>query len=226
MRTYNPLSMIHAVRTGDVETVKDAIANNFNLEDGDLPDHSLLSLAAYSGNARMTQVLCDAGMDPNAENGKGQTPLHQTSNVETLKTLLRAGADPAHADHEGNTALHHVVRLTFDSAPTAVNVLLDHGAPIDAPNKQGETPLASAALHGSSTAAKRLMDRGADPHTAMACPAWADQCRIGQAVDDAMTLVEVRPIEQEKVALRQAAAEALRDQPKQAQPAARVRMRM
>ena len=44
-----------------------------------------------------------------------------------------------------------------------MNLLLDHHAYIDAPSPNGTTPLMMAAMYGSPSAVKLLLEAGADP---------------------------------------------------------------
>src|SRR4051812_10815856 len=39
--------------------------------------------------------------------------------------------------------------------------LIEYGADVDLPNREGETPLMSACLHGQSSIIEQLLDRGA-----------------------------------------------------------------
>ncbi len=56
-----------------------------------------------------------------------------------VEALLRLGADPKGATKDGDTALHLAAGLSLDSV---IPLLVEHGAPLDAKNKRGQTPLA------------------------------------------------------------------------------------
>eukprot|EP00300_Choanocystis_sp_HF-7_P016540 c19437_g1_i7.p1 GENE.c19437_g1_i7~~c19437_g1_i7.p1 ORF type:complete len:117 (+),score=22.58 c19437_g1_i7:173-523(+) len=57
----------------------------------------------------------------------------------------------------GNTLLH------FCSSPIAIRVLVAHGAHVNLPNHDGDSPLMTAAYLGNLDAVNLLLKRGADP---------------------------------------------------------------
>ena len=59
--------------------------------------------------------------------------------LDAVLAALEAGADVNAVDETGNTALHHVVDKGFDRV---VELLVEHGARLDATNDRGMTPLA------------------------------------------------------------------------------------
>jgi uncharacterized protein len=65
--------------------------------------------------------------------------------LETVKAALDVDRDANAANQAGDTALHTAAQLGFD---TVVQYLVDHGAQINAKNKQGRTPLAAAMQRG------------------------------------------------------------------------------
>eukprot|EP00300_Choanocystis_sp_HF-7_P016537 c19437_g1_i4.p1 GENE.c19437_g1_i4~~c19437_g1_i4.p1 ORF type:complete len:164 (+),score=32.42 c19437_g1_i4:158-649(+) len=70
--------------------------------------------------------------------------------------LLQSGANINHQDF-GNTLLH------FCSSPIAIRVLVAHGAHVNLPNHDGDSPLMTAAYLGNLDAVNLLLKRGADP---------------------------------------------------------------
>jgi ankyrin repeat protein len=61
--------------------------------------------------------------------------------LEAAKVAAELGVDVNVANTDGNTALHAVAARGYD---TVVRFLVEHGARLDATNKKGQTPLASA----------------------------------------------------------------------------------
>jgi FOG: Ankyrin repeat len=94
-------------------------------------------------------------------------------------TLLTNGASPLVADAEGNTALHGAV---LSAEPGVAAMLLDAAAPINALNKTGISPLATACRAANWPLVKFLLEHGAKPATADGEPALV--AAAGIADDD------------------------------------------
>ena len=77
-------------------------------EDGGTELHK----AVNKGDVEATKRLLEAGIDPNARNVAGETPLHIIAEFggqraeEVVKLLLKAGADVKARDSLGMTPLH------------------------------------------------------------------------------------------------------------------------
>ena len=98
-----------------------------------------------------------AGADPNARAGNGQTPLHfvvGNGTAEAVTTLLNAGADPNARTVVGNTPLH----FTEHAEPVAA--LLEAGADPNARDENGHNALHFAEYAETVTV---LLDAGSDP---------------------------------------------------------------
>lgn len=66
-------------------------------------------------------------------------PRAEDEVVAAVRTLLDAGADVAHASKSGDTALHVAAAA---NQPAVIQLLVERGAPVDAPNAAGQTALA------------------------------------------------------------------------------------
>lgn len=110
-------------------------------------------LAARFSDPEMMKALAAGGGDPLLAASDGTTPLiaaiqggpgRVTSNrprytVEAIRLAIALGVGVATPDEMGNTAMHYAaVRLRIE----LVQALADSGAPVNATNKQGLTPLA------------------------------------------------------------------------------------
>lgn len=88
--------------------------------------------------AELVKLLLDAGADPNAQDDDGDTALIYASDTPVIRMLLDAGADATLCSHTGESALHRPGR--FDDAE-AVRLLIRAGAPVNAEDSWGCTPL-------------------------------------------------------------------------------------
>ena len=110
-----------------------------------LGDHRLLGLACFFGHPDCAQVLLDAGADPDAssQDPSQVKPLNsaaacrdETDALKLCTLLLGAGAQPSPRQQGGWTPLHQAAahgRLDL------VELLLDHGADVDATSDDGRT---------------------------------------------------------------------------------------
>ncbi len=111
------------------------------------------------------QVLLDAGVDINTEDGYGGTALNNAVSQERdafALFLLEAGADPnfqagPYIDDVGKSAPLHTV---YDRVEL-VGPLLAHGADIEARDGWGHTPLHAAVAAGAAQTVQALLDAGA-----------------------------------------------------------------
>lgn len=130
---------------------------------------TLLMAAAEGGSLVVLRDVLDAGADVEGRGPTGYCALHSAAYFATdehgVALLLGRGADVGVRDEEGNTAL----TLLFGSGVSDEGVilakcdlLLAAGADPNAAIKKGHTALMLACDRGSTEAAVRLLDAGAD----------------------------------------------------------------
>lgn len=141
--------------------------------------------AAASRGGPIVRSLLFANADPGARDARGRTPLHCATSVEAAEALLEAGAHVDVADAEGWTPLDYALFGTAPSDAVAewlaakgqpvglpgavalgnavrVKELLDADPSLlDAPGRDGRTPLHWAIARGRDEVATMLIERGA-----------------------------------------------------------------
>ncbi|CAH0046457.1 unnamed protein product [Clonostachys solani] len=137
----------------------------------------LHTTSLYLGKLEMTQLLVSLGANPNALSKEGQNSLSMDRNAEepalVADYLLEHGARLV-IDIKGATPLHMVGSM---GSVELVDVLLKHGADINAQDIKKMTPLHHAAqIPEAGDVVRRLVERGANVgvknmqgETALAC---------------------------------------------------------
>jgi ankyrin repeat protein len=119
---------------------------------------------ARVGNREVVKLFLAAGMNVDARNKRGLTPLMAAAgpwpgHADVLCVLLGADADVNARDPEGQTALIHSAGMVNSRI---MELLLDKGADVNAQANNGWTALMTAARSGQANTVKVLLDAGAD----------------------------------------------------------------
>ncbi len=112
------------------------------------------------------RLLIDMGMDVNAKDSAGETPLHIAArgNMDEIAVaLILAGADANAKDNSGETPLH---AAASENKAEAADALIAAGANIHAKDNAGATPLHAAVISRSADMVEILIAAGADIHAA------------------------------------------------------------
>ena len=122
-----------------------------------------LFAAVRRGDAREVEASLKRGVNANARNEDGDTPLQVaalSAGAKVMRILLEHGADPNVKDKTGGTPL---MRAVGDFRK--VKLLLDRGADINLRSQLGFTALMVAAnTAGASAVVKVLLGHNADPN--------------------------------------------------------------
>lgn len=112
--------------------------------------------------------LLKEGANVNVRDRGGMTPLHwaaYSGDFEVLKALIAHGANVKTRQRGGEfTPLHFLAYTAHDHKHwrEETELLLAHGAEINARDNEGSTPLFWAAWQGNKELVKLLLDKGAD----------------------------------------------------------------
>lgn len=141
----------------------------FNSTSNEIFMSTLLASAAAMGDAKICQVLIEAGADLDALSGTTTrtTPLSRAirnRNTQCTNLLLAAGADP-NLIVERETPLQNGCIRHFRPALNIVSLLLRHGAHVNPPQDYaGLTPLQLVAEGTQPEILKVLLNKGANPN--------------------------------------------------------------
>lgn len=123
-----------------------------------------------SGMARIAEALLKAGANPNMQNSKGRTPLHEavtSGNEPVFKQLLQCKQlDLELKDHEGSTALWLALQYITVSSDSSVNPFED------------DAPVVNGTCFDEHSFAAQLIQRGSNPD---ACDTTTEDCLMQRA---------------------------------------------
>jgi len=110
----------------------------------------------------IVSLLLDHGVDPNAQDKNGDTPLllalsQSIASAEVIGLLIKHGANVNVRRRSGGSALH----ASLGRDRKAMEMLLDAGAAVDAPDQHGRTVLHWAVEKNDVELVELLLARGA-----------------------------------------------------------------
>lgn len=121
-----------------------------------------IHMAAEMGVSRQVKRFLDKGIDINAKNKEGETPLHLAmfyGGKSLVEFLITNGAQVNAKANNGETPLHIAAH---GNDVEMITILLKYGADINAQDNFGDTPLREAARRGCTAAVEYLIKNGAD----------------------------------------------------------------
>ncbi|WP_257454206.1 ankyrin repeat domain-containing protein [Archangium lipolyticum] len=153
-------ALAHAVRGGRAAIVDALLKAGANARTLDTAGRSPLHGAVEPDSV---ELLLSAGAELDARDKSSSTPLLsalQRKKPEVAKVLLRHKADVRTASSDGTTALHAAARFSTELS----SLLLEAGAPLDASDSWGKTPLTEALEAGNLEVVELLLARGSQPN--------------------------------------------------------------
>ena len=149
---------------GAINVLLNASAD-LNITDGTYGDTCLHKAVRQGCSTEVVQAIIDHGADVNATNKNNKTALMKAcynKHEGAINVLLNASADLNIADMYGETCLHKAVRQGCSTE--VVQAIIDHGADVNATNKENETPLTMACIGKHEGATNVLLNASADPN--------------------------------------------------------------
>ncbi len=149
-----------AVNRDDGDTVAALVLRGFDPNSRNPEGQTAMHLALRDQSPRVANALwATPALDVNALNAHGETPLMMAAlrgDLEWARRLVDRGAK---VHQEGWSPVHYAAT---GNEPKIVALLLDRGAPVDAPSPNRSTPLMMAAGYGAEASVDLLLARGAD----------------------------------------------------------------
>ncbi|CAD6198096.1 unnamed protein product [Caenorhabditis auriculariae] len=170
-RTRNT-ALIYAAAAGQPECVKELLdTGNCSIEHFNLNGHCALMEAASSGRLDIVKMLVEAGAPSNYINLNSEfkesalTLASYKGNIDIVRYLLEtyeASQNVQVKEYDRGEELHtSVMEACMDGHMEVVQLLLDHGAPVNLNTDSFESPLTLACCGGHHELAKLLLDNGA-----------------------------------------------------------------
>lgn len=150
-----------AIKRDDTDTIRALLQRGFDPNTRNPDGAHGLALAIREPSPKVAALLIDLRqIDPEARNQHDESLLMLASlegHLRLCEQLIAKGAD---VNKPGWTPLHYA---STRGQVEIINLLLEHHAYIDSASPNGSTPLMMAALYGTPTAVKVLLEAGADP---------------------------------------------------------------
>ena len=188
----SPKDIWEAAKQGNLEAVKQHLADGADVNSKNKSGYTPLHFAAYKGHKEIVELLIAEGADVNAKDDMGRTPFHIAiygRQNEIVELLIAEGADVNAKDDNSDTPLDEAI---IYNSPETAGLLRKHGgkhgtihmaakagdaeavkeflaAGTDVKRDDPFTPLHWAALHGHKEIAELLITNGADVN---ATTAW------------------------------------------------------
>ena len=162
-------ALVAAAYKNNLEIVDLLIAAgaDVNMKDNTIQSAYLISTMEADGYIELLRKTLKAGADvhsTDSDNGTGLIRASDRGHVEIVKELLKTDIRVNHINRMGWTALFEAILLGGGDERHAeiVRLLVDAGADVNLPDKDGVTPLAHAKNRGYTGIVKILEDSGAE----------------------------------------------------------------
>ena len=185
--------IIHEIFVTDYHTKKASVilskVNTDSLVIEQITKNKTLHVVSENGNVKLVKELLSIGVDMDYLNDNGKSPLHiacKNKNSKIVRELLKNGANPNLRSTElEKLPLHYVLEDGYGEDGTRqgseqnkeifeiINLLLKHGADINAEDRCGQTALYYATYYRNIAAVRLLLKNGAKPDCGKEYPLFA-----------------------------------------------------
>ncbi|MFC1762992.1 ankyrin repeat domain-containing protein [Planctomycetota bacterium] len=178
-----PVKSLHqAAADGDIDWVKQLIAQGADVNAKDENDQTVLHRAVENGQRDVAELLIASGAEVNA-GGKGGgvalLPAIFNDDLDMVRMLLDKGANCNVHDNGGSTPLTWAVTALGEKDKDIVTMLINSGANINLGDKKGgRTPLYWAAFQGSNGVFDIFLAQVTDPNTIHLAALKGDLARV------------------------------------------------
>lgn len=164
--------LINKKKNYNNEFIKFLLQREVDYSYRDKDGNTLLHLAAKYTNLKIVQTFLAHGLEANATNFLGETPLHLAVKthdyVQIARALIAGGANVNAQDNDGNTPLHKIIECEQHLRVNRYHTLcalLEAGADPNIANNQGTTPINyKDGYHLGIYTVEKLLEHGADVH--------------------------------------------------------------
>ena len=149
---------IIAARTGDIDHVRELLAQGENPEIRDRRGQTPLMITIVAGFTEMSEMLIGASRNLDMKDNQGNTALSWSviqDQFALTQILLEAGADPNIANRQGLTP---VMLAAKDNRPDHLEILLTRSPDLNLRDYTGRSALGWA-RHGRDPSVARMLER-------------------------------------------------------------------
>lgn len=153
-KAYNVNELLESALNGEIETITEALDNDFDPNTIGENNRTIIMMAAFNGHTELVKVLIEKGADVNHTDNIKRTALMYASTgpfVPTVMALLNAGADPNMTDGEENWTA--VMMAASEGQLEVLKALVANGADINMVDVDKESSLDFAHSKGHTAVA-------------------------------------------------------------------------